>query len=309
MSPEDALVTSRKPRVGFIGLGAMGRGMARNLAAKGFSLSVVGNRNRAPVDDLLSRGAVEAKSPVDAASASDIVIICVTETPVVEQIVYGPNGVMAGAREGLILVDCTTSEPVSTDRIVADCKARGVKFVDAPLARSPKEAEEGRLNAMVGADKDVFSIVEPVLKAFCENIFHVGGPGSGHKTKLVYNFLTMGQAALISEALVAAAKSGLDLDAFCKVVSAGGANSGIFQMVAPSALAGTYDGLKFGLDLARKDLRYYTHLTEHLGLPSYVGEAVHQSFVLASSLGYGDRFVASLVAAQEKMTGTKVSQR
>ena len=114
---------------------------------------------------------------------------------------------------------------------------------------------------------DVFAVIEPVLKAFCENIFHVGGPGSGHKTKLVYNFLTMGQAALISEALVAAAKSGLDLDAFCKVVSAGGANSGIFQMIAPSALAGTYDGLKFGLDLARKDLRYYTHLTEHLGLP------------------------------------------
>ena len=184
-----------------------------------------------------------------------------------------------------------------------------MRFADAPLARSPKEAEEGRLNAMVGADPAVFAIIEPVLKAFCENIFHVGGPGSGHKTKLVYNFLTMGQAALISEALIAAAKSGLDLDAFCKVVSAGGANSGIFQMLAPSALAGTYDGLKFGLDLARKDLRYYTHLTEHLGLPSYLGETVHQSFVLASALGYGDKFVGSMVAAQEKITGTAIARR
>ena len=119
----------------------------------------------------------------------------------------------------------------------------------------------------------------------------------------------MGQAALISEALVAAAKSGLDLDAFCKVVSAGGANSGIFQMIAPSALAGTYDGLKFGLDLARKDLRYYTHLTEHLGLPGYLGETVHQSFVLASALGYGGQFVGSMVAAQEKITGTAIARR
>jgi 3-hydroxyisobutyrate dehydrogenase-like beta-hydroxyacid dehydrogenase len=302
-------VSVGKPRIGFIGLGAMGRGMARNLAAKGFPLTVVGNRNRAPVDDLKSRGATEAKTPAEAAARSDIVIVCVTETPVVEQIVYGPEGVLKAAHKDLILIDCTTSEPVSTDRIIADCKLEGVRFADAPLARSPKEAEEGRLNAMVGADADTFAIIEPVLKAFCENIFHVGGPGAGHKTKLVYNFLTMGQAALISEALVAAAKSGLDLDAFCKVVTAGGANSGIFQMIAPSALAGTYDGLNFGLDLARKDLRYYTHLTEHLGLPSHLGETVHQSFVLASALGYGDRLVGSMVAAQEKITGTAIARR
>ena len=302
-------MTAHKPSIGCIGLGAMGRGMARNLVAKGFPLVVVGNRNRAPIDDLVSRGAAEAKSPAEAAERSDIVIVCVTETPVVEAIVYGDRGLMAAARRGLILIDCTTSEPVSTDRIIADCKARNLLFADAPLARSPKEAEEGRLNAMVGAAPDVFEKIEPVLKAFCENIFHVGGPGAGHRTKLVYNFLTMGQAALISEALVAAAKSGLDLDAFCRVVSAGGANSGIFQMLAPSALAGTYDGLKFGLDLARKDLRYYTRLTEHLSLPSYLGETVHQSFVLASALGYGDKFVGSLVAAQEKITGTAIVRR
>ena len=302
-------MTAHKPSIGCIGLGAMGRGMARNLVAKGFPLVVVGNRNRAPIDDLVSRGAAEAKSPAEAAERSDIVIVCVTETPVVEAILYGDRGLMAAARRGLILIDCTTSEPVSTDRIIADCKARGLLFADAPLARSPKEAEEGRLNAMVGAAPDVFEKIEPVLKAFCENIFHVGGPGAGHRTKLVYNFLTMGQAALISEALVAAAKSGLDLDAFCRVVSAGGANSGIFQMLAPSALAGTYDGLKFGLDLARKDLRYYTRLTEHLSLPSYLGETVHQSFVLASALGYGDKFVGSLVAAQEKITGTAIVRR
>jgi 3-hydroxyisobutyrate dehydrogenase-like beta-hydroxyacid dehydrogenase len=302
-------VNADSPRIGFIGLGAMGRGMARNLVAKGFPLTIVGHRNRAPVDDLVSRGAFEAKSAAEVAENSDIVIVCATETPVVEEIVYGDRGILKGARKGLILIDCTTSEPVSTDRIIADCEARGLRFADAPLARSPKEAEEGRLNAMVGAEQGLFDVIEPVLKAFCENIFHVGGPGAGHRTKLVYNFLTMGQAALIAEALVAAARSGLDLETFCKVVSAGGANSGIFQMIAPSALAGTYDGLKFGLDLARKDLRYYTHLTEHLGLPSYLGETVHQSFVLASALGYGEHFVGSMVAAQEKITGTAIARR
>jgi len=287
----------------------MGRGMARNLIAKGFDLTVVGHRNRPPVEDLKARGATEAASPADAASRSDIVVVCVTETPAVEAVIYGANGVLGAARPGSIVVDCTTSEPSSTRRIISDLASRQIEFADAPLARSPKEAEEGRLNAMVGATPEVFAKIEPVLKAFCENIFHVGGPGAGHKTKLVYNFLTMGQAALISEALVAAAKAGLDLDAFCKVVSAGGANSGIFQMIAPSALAGSYDGLKFGLDLARKDLRYYTHLTEQLGLPGFLGETVHQSFVLASALGYGEAFVGSLVAVQEKITGATVARR
>jgi 3-hydroxyisobutyrate dehydrogenase-like beta-hydroxyacid dehydrogenase len=168
------------------------------------------------------------------------------------------------------------------------------------------EAEAGKLNVMVGASAEDFARIEPLLKCFAENIFHVGGPGAGHKTKLVYNLLTMGQAALIAEALVAAAKSGLDIDAFSKVVAAGAANSGIYQMIVPSARAGTYDGLRFGLDLARKDLRYYTHMTETLGLPSVVAEAVHQSFVQASALGFGTGMVGSLVAAQERITGAKV---
>lgn len=295
-------------RIGFIGLGMMGRGMARNLIAKGFPVTAMAHRSREAIEDLKARGAAEAATPAAAARESDVVVVCVTGTPAVEAVVYGPDGLMSAARKGLIVLDCTTSEPESSARIAAEFAARGVAFADAPLARSPKEAEEGRLNAMVGAAPEVFAVIEPVLKAFCENIFHVGPSGAGHKTKLVYNFLTMGQAALIAEALVAAARAGLDLPAFCRVVGAGGANSGIFQMIAPSALAGTYDGLRFGLDLARKDLRYYTHMTEGLGLPSLMGEAVHQSFVLASALGFGDRLVGSLVAAQEKITGTQVAK-
>jgi 3-hydroxyisobutyrate dehydrogenase-like beta-hydroxyacid dehydrogenase len=295
-----------KPRVSVIGVGAMGHGIAGNLLTKGFSTTVVGNRNRAPVEALVKRGAVEAPNPAAAAQRSDVVVICVQVSPQVEAIVEGPNGLLDAARPGLVVLDCTTSEPESTARLATALAAKGVPLADAPLARTPKEAEEGRLNAMVGAAPDVYLVIEPVLKAFCENIFHVGGPGAGHKTKLVYNLLTMGQAALIAEALVAAAKSGLDIDAFSKVVAAGAANSGIYQMIVPSARAGTYDGLRFGLDLARKDLRYYTHMTETLGLPSVVAEAVHQSFVQASALGFGTGMVGSLVAAQERITGAKV---
>jgi 3-hydroxyisobutyrate dehydrogenase-like beta-hydroxyacid dehydrogenase len=263
---------AEKPKIGFIGVGMMGHGMASNLVTKGFPTTILGHRNRKPVDDLVGKGAGEGKDPADVAARSDVVLICVTGSPQVEEIVYRGNGLLAGARKGLVVIDCSTSEPDSTSKIFADLAEKGVPFVDAPLARTPKEAAEGRLNVMVGAEPEVYARIEPVLRGFAENIFHVGGPGTGHKTKLVNNFFAMGQAALIAEALVAAQKAGLDVETFFKVVSAGAPNSGIFQMIVPSALAGTYDGLRFGLDLARKDIRYYTHMTENLGLPSMMGE-------------------------------------
>jgi 3-hydroxyisobutyrate dehydrogenase-like beta-hydroxyacid dehydrogenase len=295
-----------KPRIGFIGVGMMGHGMARNLVTKGFPLTVLGNRNRTPVEDLVAAGAAEGRNPADVAARSDVVILCVTGSPQVEAIVYGENGLLSAARPDLIVMDCSTSEPDSSQRVFADCAARGVTFVDAPLARTPKEAAEGRLNVMVGAEPAVFEQVEPVLRAFAENIFHVGGPGAGHKTKLVNNFLAMGQAALIAEALVAASRAGVDIEALYRVVSAGGPNSGIFQMIMTGVLSGSYSGMGFGLDLARKDLRYYTHLTESLNLPSALGEAVHQAFVQASALGLGGEMVGGLVKAQERITGENV---
>jgi 3-hydroxyisobutyrate dehydrogenase-like beta-hydroxyacid dehydrogenase len=298
-----------RPRVGFIGVGNMGHGMAKNLVAKGFATTVLGHRNRVPVEDLVARGAAEGRNPADVASRSDIVLLCVTASPQVEAIVYGGDGLLAAARPGLLVVDCSTSEPDSTRKIHADFAARHVPFVDAPLARTPKEAEEGRLNVMVGAEPDVFATIEPVLQAFAENIFHVGGPGAGHTFKLINNFFAMGQAALIAEALVTAAKAGLDIETLFKIISVGAPNSGIFQMLVSSALAGTYDGLQFGLDLARKDVRYYTHLAESLGVPSMLGAAVHQAFIQASALGYGSEMVASLVKAQAQVAGTSVPHR
>ncbi|HEX2724191.1 MAG TPA: NAD(P)-dependent oxidoreductase [Beijerinckiaceae bacterium] len=298
-----------KPRIGFIGVGKMGHGMAKNLVAKGFATTVLGNRNRVPVDDLVAKGAAEGRDPGDVAARSDIVILCVTASPQVEQIVYGADGLLAASRSGLIVVDCSTSEPDSTKKIHADFAAQGVPFVDAPLARTPKEAEEGRLNVMVGAEPEVFAAIEPVLRAFAENIFHVGGPGAGHMFKLINNFFAMGQAALIAEAVVAASKAGLEIETLFKIVSVGAPNSGIFQMLVSSVLAGTYDGLQFGLDLARKDVRYYTRLTESLGVPSMLGATVHQAFIQASALGYGSELVPSLIKAQAQLAGTSLPHK
>lgn len=296
-------------RIGFVGIGLMGHGIAKNLLAKAYPLAFKVHRNRDNLADLLAAGAVEVRDGAALFAASDIVFFCVTGSPQVEQIIYAEGGLLSAARSGLLVVDCSTSEPGSTARIRADFAARGVEFVDAPLARTPKEAEEGRLNTMVGATEATFARLQPVFKAFCENVIHVGPPGHGHVLKLINNFLALTIATSTAEAFAAAAASGLSLRKLHEVVSAGGVNSGVFQMIAGKAIEGDLTGMKFSIANGCKDMRYYTHLTESQGIVSYLGEAVHQSLVQAAALGLGGRFMPSLLEAQEKLNGIPIVPR
>jgi 3-hydroxyisobutyrate dehydrogenase-like beta-hydroxyacid dehydrogenase len=293
--------------IGFIGLGLMGHGMAKNLLKKGHALAFLVHRNRANLGDLLELGGKEVKTARQLAEVSDCIILCVTGTPQVEANVYG--GLLEGARKGQIVVDCSTSMPESTDRIRADFEKKGVRFVDAPLARTPQHAEEGKLNCMVGADDKTFAEVKPVLEKFCENIFHVGGPGSGHKIKLVYNFVAMAHAAVTCESLAACARVGISAEKFFQLVSAGGANSNMFQMVVPKALKGELDGLLFTLSNAKKDIGYYQQMVAGASLAGPMGSALHQVLVQANALGLGEKFVPSLLEAYERVNALQIVQR
>ena len=294
------------PRIGFIGLGLMGHGMAKNLVTKGFPLTVRAHRNRKPLEDLLAAGAKEVKGNAEVARNADIVFLCVTGAPQVEEIVFGADGLMTAARSGLIVVDTSTSEPATTAKTREALAQQGVAFIDAPLARTPVEAEQGRLNVMVGADDAMFARLKPVLGAFAENIIHAGPPGHGLVLKLINNFIAQAICTASAEAVATAAKAGLSIRKLHEVISAGAVNSGLFQMVVGKMLEGDLTGLKFTLSNAAKDLRYYTHFTESMMLPSIIGEAVHQSLVTANALGLGDKYVASLIEAQEKVTGTRI---
>ena len=291
-------------RIGFIGIGLMGHGMAKNLLRKGHPLAFLAHRNRKNLDDLLELGAKEVASPTELASGADVVILCVTGTPQVEANVYG--GLLEASTKGQIVLDCSTSIPESTDRIRTDFERKGVRFVDAPLARTPVQAEEGKLNCMVGADDATFAEVKPVLEKFCENIFHIGGPGAGHKVKLINNFLALGTAALACEALAACAKVGIDLETFYKLISAGGANSAMFQMLVPKALQGDLTGLLFTLANAKKDIGYYQSMVASAPLAGLMGAALHQALVQANALGLGEKFVPSLIEAHEKLNGISI---
>ena len=291
--------------VGLIGVGLMGHGIGKNVVEKGFGLNVVAHRNREPVDDLVKRGAKEMKSAAEVAKASDMVILCVTGTPQVEETVYGANGLLAGAKQGLIIADCSTAIPDSTKKIAADCAAKGVTFVDTPMTRTPKEAEAGKLGLMVGGEADVMKRIRPVLETFADLIVHTGAVGTAHQVKLINNFLSLGHAAMAAEAIVVADKAGIDMNALKDIVMGGGGASVMFGRLINVPLHDDDSHAKFAIRNARKDLRYYTNMTENLPVATFLAEIVHQTYVLAENLGYGERFVPRLINMMAELNGKK----
>lgn len=295
-----------KPRIGFIGVGLMGHGAAKNILEKGYALTVMGNRNRQPVDDLVKRGAKEGKSAAEIARGNDILFTCVPSSVEVEALVFGAGGILEGAHPGLIVVDSTTADPNSTRRIGAALKEKGARMADAPLGRSPKEAEAGSLSTYVGGDPDVVAAIKPVQQCFADTIVEVGSLGAGHTLKLINNFMSIGNCAIIAEAATTAAKMGVDMRKFHAVISAGGANSKMFQMVAPWLLEGDDSHLKGPLRIAGKDLRFYNKLAEQAQVASFIGQAVNQWLQLCNARGHGERYLPVLPGILAELNGTKI---
>jgi 3-hydroxyisobutyrate dehydrogenase-like beta-hydroxyacid dehydrogenase len=295
-----------RKRVGLIGAGLMGHGIGRNILKNGYPLTVLVHRNRKPVEDLITGGAREAKTPRAIAEASDVVFICVTGSPEVEQVVYAADGLLAGARPGLVIADCSTAEPGSTVKIASDVAAKGAVFVDTPMTRTPREAEAGKLALMTGGDEKALAEIRPILSCFADTIIHAGDVGAAHTLKLVNNFLALGTAAVVAEGMNAAAKAGVDLQALRDIVVSGGANSVMFERLIKVALADDDSAAQFAITNARKDLRYYTNMAEKLPVVSFIGEAIHQTFILAEARGYGQRFVPRLIDLLGELNGVKV---
>jgi 3-hydroxyisobutyrate dehydrogenase-like beta-hydroxyacid dehydrogenase len=292
-----------KPRCGFIGVGLMGQHMARNLIEKGFALTILGNRNRAPVEMLLAKGASEAKTAAQVAQASDILFLCVTDSTTVEAIIRGENGIKAGAHAGLVVVDCSTSNPVSTMALAAELKALGVELVDAPLGGTPSAAETGSLLAMVGAEDAVLARIRPAIEAWAGRIEHVGPVGNGHKMKLLNNFLSMSYAALYSEAFALARKSGIGMETVNKVVSGGRMDCGFFQTFVQYSLNGEPNAHKFALTNGYKDMRYVEAMGEAVRLHNPIANAVKNSFALAEAAGRGQDYVPLLAEVIADLNG------
>ncbi len=293
-------------RIGFIGVGLMGHGMAKNIVEKGFPLTVLAHRKREAVDDLKTRGAEEAASPRAVAEISDVVVLCVTGSPQVEAVVLGPDG-LASAGKPLIIIDCSTSEPASTRRLAADLAVKGIAFVDAPLSRTPKDAWEGTLDVMVGGDPAVVARARPILETFAGRIVETGPVGTGHTMKLLNNFVSMGYAALYSEALTVGAKAGLSPAVFDAVIRNGRMDCLFYQTFFKYVIHRDRNAHRFTLANASKDMTYLAGFALALGVANPVGAAVRNAFAQAVATGHGEDYVPMLSDLVAEWNGTSLA--
>ena len=269
-------------KIGFVGIGLMGHGMAKNIIDKGYPLSVFARHDSDALTDLLGRGAHRAGDLADLARASSIIFLCLTDSPTVAAVIAG---LKPGLAKGTVIVDCSTSDPVVTAQLSADLASIGVDFADAPLGRTPKEAWAGTLDAMVGAEPAVFARIAPVIATWAGKTVHIGGVGDGHKMKLLNNFLSLGYAALYAEALALGRKTGISVETFDKVIRGGRMDCGFYQTFMGYSLEGNREAHKFTLSNAYKDMRYVEALANEARVTTTMATAVKNSFSLALTTG------------------------
>lgn len=291
------------PAIGFIGLGLMGGAMVGRLQDKGYGLTVLGNRDRTHLDAAIGRGAAEARNGREVAAASDIVMLCMGTSEQVESRMRGPDGVIAGLKEGSVVIDFGTSLPASTRALGDVVKEVGGTYLDAPLGRTPSHGREGKLNIMCAGDKATFDRVKPVLDDLGENVFHLGPLGSGHTIKLINNFFAMTTANAMSEAFAMADVAGIERKALYDVMSAGPLKSGMMDFIKAYAVDGDAQQLAFTVANAAKDVGYYRQMVSDAGGDSIMSACALNGLKAAIEDGRGGDLVPQLVdfyAAQLK---------
>ena len=291
-------------RIGFIGLGIMGKPMAKNLLQSGFSLTVY-SRRRSVVEELLTVGAVGALSLREVAEHSDIVITMVTDTPDVQQVVLGENGVLSGLHSGGVIIDMSTISPSVTRELALAAQEKGVDFLDAPVSGGEGGAIAGTLSIMVGGAKETLASCLPILQAMGKNIIHVGGTGSGQLTKLCNQIAVAVTNLAMSEALIFGAKAGIDLEKMHQAISGGAAGSWQLSNLGPRIFQRDFTP-GFMVKLQQKDLRLVLNEVDRLQLALPATSLVHSLFNALESTGAGDEGTQALIKVLESLAGVEV---
>jgi 3-hydroxyisobutyrate dehydrogenase-like beta-hydroxyacid dehydrogenase len=275
-------------RIGFIGAGLMGHGMVVGLLRAGHVVSVIAHRNRQPIDDLVSKGAFEKPDLKGVAEGSDCIFLCLSNSRIVNQTIAG---LKPHLRNGQILIDAGTSEPASTRLLARELATLGVAYADAPLTGGPEQAAKSELGVVCGASPETFRVIEPLLVCFASTIRYMGPVGSGHTAKLISNYLVTGMIALVAEAFEAARKTDTDWRNLYEAMLNGSGNSGVLRKMVGPALAGDYEGYRFSLDNAMKDIGYYKNMVPETAM----AKAVADVFSMAVSSGLGSQNVSQLL--------------
>ena len=293
-----------KERIGFIGLGIMGRGMAANLIKAGFNICVW-NRTASRMEPLLELGARAAASPEDVASQSDIIILCVSDTADVEEVLFGEMGVASHVLKNALVIDCSTISPVKTQTFAGQLNQKGVHFLDAPISGGSEGAEKGTLSIMVGGDPDQFQRALPVLEAMGQTITHVGAQGAGQMVKMTNQILCVVNMLGVSEAMLLAEAGGLDLEKMLAAVTGGAAGSWMLANRGPQVAEG-YWKPGFTIDLQQKDLRLVLETADNLGVPLPATSLIFQMYRTLQAQGLGHEGNHALIKALENLAGIKI---
>lgn len=291
-------------RVGFIGLGIMGRGMVRNLLNAGFHVTVW-NRTTERMDALVASGAVAGESPKDVASKSDIIISCVSDTPDVEAVIMGNEGAIHGASAGALIIDMSTISPDTTKRIAAQLNEKGIHMLDAPISGGSEGAEKGTLSIMVGGDAAQVNRAMPYFEAMGKAITHVGAQGAGQSVKLVNQILVVVNMLAVSEALLFADASGVDLEKALAAVTQGAAGSWMLSNRGPQVIERDWRP-GFTIDLQQKDLRLVMEAADQVGVPMIGTGTVYQLYRTLQAQNLGEEGNHALVKALEHLANRKI---
>ena len=289
--------------IGFIGLGIMGRGMVDNLLAAGFDLNIW-NRTASRMTPFIERGASAASSPSEVAEKSDIIIICVSDTPDVEQVILGEGGVIHGAAAGDLVIDMSTINPVNTVEIARQLKARGVNMLDAPISGGSEGAAKGTLSIMIGGDEDDVARARPCFEAMGSTITHVGEQGAGQTVKLSNQILCVVNMLAASEALLFAKAGGVDLDKMLQAVTGGAAGSWMLANRGPQVINDYWEP-GFSIDLQQKDLRLVLGAADELGIPVIATALCFNLYRTLQAQGHGGDGNHSIIRALEAMAGVQ----
>ncbi len=292
-------------RIGYIGLGIMGGGMVANLLRSGHDVTVW-NRTASKAEPLVAAGATLAASPAGVAAVTDVVMICVSDTPDVEQVVSGPDGVLDGIEAGALVVDHSTISPSATRSLAESVSAKGASWIDAPVSGGSEGAAKGTLSIMVGGSDSDVQRAHPLFAAYGTTITHVGGIGSGQAVKLVNQILVVVNQLAASEALLFAKAAGLDLEATLSAVKGGAAGSWMLANRGPQMITDDWRP-GFTIDLQQKDLRLVLEAAEELGFPVIATSLVHQLYLTLQRQGMGSDGNHALVKALESLAGISLT--
>jgi hypothetical protein len=288
-------------RIGFIGVGLMGHGMAKNAVEKGFPVTVVAHRRRDAVEDLIGRGAAEAASVAELAARAEAVVMCVTGAPEVERLV---GEIVAAKGPVRAILDATTSDPDLSRRLHDELKPQGITFVDTPLSRTPAQAWTGELTTFVGGPPEYLDEWRPLIETWASAIIPVGGPvGTAHAVKLVNNLVGVGYAALWSECYATLARLGVEPSVFREMVTNSGMNCANFQNYSKYVCDGDAEGHKFTLANCLKDMSYYTHMADAKGAVTPMSDAALQILKIGDAMGMRERYVTEMVDIVKALNG------